>query len=104
VRIGNSVVQFTTSSVAKGISYAEKLCADEATPVHVMSMSMGGVAPLQSHHSPGTNTSTLFAGMIIVAEYGIASVKAPALQTPDRDGQIQVPAAPVVNNRSLRWP
>ncbi len=44
VRIGNSVVQFTTSSVAQGINYAADLCANEATRVHVMSMSMGGVA------------------------------------------------------------
>jgi hypothetical protein len=44
VRIGNSVVQLTTSSVARGISYAADLCANEATRVYVMSMSMGGVA------------------------------------------------------------
>src|SRR5262249_53903950 len=44
VRIGNSVVQVTTSSVAQGINYAAELCAAEETRVHVMSMSMGGVA------------------------------------------------------------
>jgi hypothetical protein len=44
VRIGNSVVQLTTSSVAQGISYAADLCANAATRVCSMSMSMGGVA------------------------------------------------------------
>ena len=44
LRIGNSVVQLTTSSVAKGIDYAASLCGSEATRVHVISMSMGGVA------------------------------------------------------------
>jgi len=44
VRIGNSVVQLTTSAVAQGIAYAASLCDDENTRVHVMSMSMGGVA------------------------------------------------------------
>jgi len=44
VRIGNSVVQLTTSAVAQGIAYAASLCDNETTRVHVMSMSMGGVA------------------------------------------------------------
>ena len=44
VRVGKSVVQILTSSVAAGISYASDLCADESTRVHVISMSMGGVA------------------------------------------------------------
>jgi hypothetical protein len=44
VRVGKSVVQLYTSSVASGISYAAELCADAATEIHVISMSMGGVA------------------------------------------------------------
>ena len=44
VRVGNSVVQLTTGSVAKGISYVVELCAADQTRVHVISMSMGGVA------------------------------------------------------------
>ena len=44
VRVGKSVVQFYTSTVAAGINYAAELCDKEATRVHVMSMSMGGVA------------------------------------------------------------
>ncbi len=44
VRVGNSVVQLTTSSVARGINYAVELCDNAATRVHVISMSMGGVA------------------------------------------------------------
>jgi hypothetical protein len=44
VRVGNSVLQILTSSVAQGIHYAAELCNDEATRIHVLSMSMGGVA------------------------------------------------------------
>jgi len=44
VRVGKSVVQIWTSSIAAGINYAAELCRDENTRVHVMSMSMGGVA------------------------------------------------------------
>jgi hypothetical protein len=44
VRVGNSVVQITTSSVAQGIGYAADLCAKADTRVDVISMSMGGLA------------------------------------------------------------
>jgi subtilisin family serine protease len=44
VRIGNSVVQIRTSQVAQGISYATSLCQRDDTRVHVLSMSMGGLA------------------------------------------------------------
>lgn len=44
VRVGNSVVQLTTSSVAKGINYAVELCQNPQTRIDVISMSMGGVA------------------------------------------------------------
>lgn len=44
VRVGKSVVQLFTSNIAAGINYAAELCSQENTWVHVMSMSMGGVA------------------------------------------------------------
>ena len=44
VRVGKSVVQILTSSIAAGISYAADLCTKESSRVHAMSMSMGGVA------------------------------------------------------------
>jgi subtilisin family serine protease len=44
VRVGRSVVHLLTSNIARGIYYAASLCADERTRVHVLSMSMGGVA------------------------------------------------------------
>ena len=44
VRVGKSVVQLLTSNIAQGINYAVELCRDDQTPVHVISMSMGGVA------------------------------------------------------------
>ena len=44
LRVGTSVVQFQTSSVAAAINYATELGRDGSTAVHVLSMSMGGVA------------------------------------------------------------
>src|SRR5262245_2860816 len=44
VRVGKSVVQLLTSNIAKGINYAVELCANEQTRVHVITMSMGGLA------------------------------------------------------------
>jgi len=44
VRVGNSVVQISTSGVAKAISYVAELCTRPVTRVNVISMSMGGVA------------------------------------------------------------
>jgi len=44
VRVGESVVQIRTSCVAQAIAYIADLCRSEDTRVHVLSMSMGGVA------------------------------------------------------------
>ena len=44
VRVGKSVMQFLTSNMAKGINYAVELCRSEQTRVHVISLSMGGIA------------------------------------------------------------
>ena len=44
IRVGNSVVQISTSTVAQGFAYVADLCAKDATRVDVLSMSMGGVA------------------------------------------------------------
>lgn len=44
VRVGESVVQIRTSSVAQAIAYVADLCKNDETRVHVLSMSMGGVA------------------------------------------------------------
>lgn len=44
IRVGTSVVQLKTSTVARGIMYAVGLCANDDTRIHVLSMSMGGVA------------------------------------------------------------
>lgn len=44
IRVAESVVQIMTSGIAKGFEYAVSLCGDPATRVHVLSMSMGGVA------------------------------------------------------------
>lgn len=44
LRVGNSVVQFSTGSVAEALQYVVKRCKSDATRIHVLSMSMGGVA------------------------------------------------------------
>jgi hypothetical protein len=44
IRVGDSVVQLTTSAVARAIRYVVDLCKVPATRVDVISMSMGGVA------------------------------------------------------------
>lgn len=44
VRVANSVVLFSNSSIAKALDYVHSLCANPATRVHVITMSMGGLA------------------------------------------------------------
>ncbi len=44
VRVANSVVLFSNSSIAKALDYVHGLCANPATRVHVITMSMGGLA------------------------------------------------------------
>lgn len=67
IRVGNSVVQLTTSAVAHGINYAVQLCANEATRIHVMSMSMGGVA---SNAWADAVNAAYEAGIVYVAAAG----------------------------------
>lgn len=47
VRVANGVVLFRNSAIAKAFDYVHSLCANPATFVHVITMSMGGV-PSQS--------------------------------------------------------
>jgi len=44
VRVANRVVLFYNSSIAKALDYVHKLCTNPATRVHVVTMSMGGLA------------------------------------------------------------
>ncbi|MBV8367521.1 MAG: S8 family serine peptidase [Candidatus Eremiobacteraeota bacterium] len=44
VRVANGVVLFSNSSVAQGFDYVHALLQDPATRVHVVTMSMGGLA------------------------------------------------------------
>ena len=44
VRVANWVVLFTNSAIARAFDYVHSLCDDEATRIHVVSMSMGGIA------------------------------------------------------------
>jgi hypothetical protein len=44
VRVADRVVLFRNSAIARAFDYVHGLCADPATRVHVISLSMGGVA------------------------------------------------------------
>jgi hypothetical protein len=44
VRVANRVVLFSTRSIAQAFDYVHGLCADPGTRVHVITMSMGGLA------------------------------------------------------------
>ena len=44
VRVANWVVLFSNSAIARAFDYVHSLCDDEATRIHVVSMSMGGIA------------------------------------------------------------
>ena len=44
VRVANSVVLFSNSSIAKAFDYVHSLSKDSRTRVHVITMSMGGIA------------------------------------------------------------
>jgi hypothetical protein len=44
IRVANWTVQFRSSVVAQAFDYVHSLCAKEATRVHVLTMSMGGIA------------------------------------------------------------
>jgi hypothetical protein len=44
IRVANWVVLFRNSAIAQAFDYVHQLCDDERTRVHVVSMSMGGIA------------------------------------------------------------
>jgi hypothetical protein len=44
IRVANWVVLFRNSAIARAFDYVHSLCDDEATRVHVLTMSMGGIA------------------------------------------------------------
>jgi subtilisin family serine protease len=67
LRVGTSVVQLKTSSVAAAISYATELGHDGSTAVHVLSMSMGGVA---SQAWADAVNKAYEAGLVFVAAAG----------------------------------
>lgn len=44
LRVANSVVLFRNSQIARAFDYVHKLCGDPLTQIHVITMSMGGLA------------------------------------------------------------
>jgi subtilisin family serine protease len=67
VRVANRVVLFSNSSIARGLDYVHQLCASEATRVHVVSMSMGG---LPSQAWADAINALYEAGVVVVAAAG----------------------------------
>ena len=67
VRVANRVVLFSNTSIARGLDYVHKLCASDATRVHVVSLSMGGI-PSQAWAEA---VNALYeAGVVVVAAAG----------------------------------
>ena len=67
VRVANRVVLFSNSSIARGLDYVHQLCASEATRVHVVSMSMGG---LPSQAWADAINALYEAGVVVVTAAG----------------------------------
>ncbi len=44
IRVANRVVLFSNGAIAKALDYVFSLCGNEATRIHIVTMSMGGVA------------------------------------------------------------
>lgn len=44
LRVANSVVLFYTSAIARALDYVHQLCRDPRTRIHIVTMSMGGLA------------------------------------------------------------
>ena len=67
VRVANRVVLFSNSSIARGFDYVHQLCASDATRVHVVSMSMGG---LPSEAWADAINALYDAGVVVVTAAG----------------------------------
>lgn len=67
IRVANSVVLFTNSSIAKGLDYVHSLLQNDETSIDVVTMSMGGLA---SQAWAEAVNSLYEAGVFIVAAAG----------------------------------
>src|SRR5215468_3703497 len=74
IRVASGVVLFSNSSVARGLDYVHKLCANEATRIHIVSMSMGG---LPSQAWAEAINHLYEAGVIVVCAAGNNYANAP---------------------------
>ena len=87
VRVANSVVLFSNSSVARGLHYVRDLCQRDPTRVHVLSMSMGGL-PSQAW---AEEINALYdAGVVVVTAAGNNYANAPTryIVYPARFGRV----------------
>jgi hypothetical protein len=67
IRVANGVVLFSNSAIAKALDYAHALCADPATAIHIVTMSMGGLA---SHAWADAVNALYDAGVFVVTAAG----------------------------------
>ncbi|HKH27190.1 MAG TPA: S8 family serine peptidase, partial [Sphingomicrobium sp.] len=67
IRVANRVVLFENSAIAKALDYVHELCRTPATKVHVVTMSMGGLA---SHAWADAVNALYEAGVFIVTAAG----------------------------------
>jgi hypothetical protein len=75
VRVANRVVLFRNSAIAQAFDYVHQLCQQEATRVHVVTMSMGGVPS----DAWATGINALYeAGVFVVTAAGNNFGNAPA--------------------------
>ena len=74
VRVANRVVLFSNSTIARGFDYVHQLCRNEATRIHVVSMSMGG---LPSQAWAEAINALYEAGVVVVTAAGNNYANAP---------------------------
>ena len=98
VRVANRVVLFSDSSIARGLDYVHGLCASDATRVHVLSMSMGG---LPSQAWADAINALYGAGVVVVTAAGNNYANAPTRYVvyPARFGRVIAACGVMANGR-----
>ena len=87
IRVANSVVLFWNSSIARGLDHVHDLCRNNATRVHVVTMSMGG---LPSQAWAEAINALYDAGVVVVTAAGNNYANAPTrfIVYPARFGRV----------------
>jgi hypothetical protein len=98
VRVADSVVLFWNSAIARAFDHVHGLCADRATFVHVISMSMGG---LPSRTWADAVNALYEAGVVIVTAAGnnYGNVPTPSIVYPARFGRVVAACGVMANQK-----